>query len=237
MIREWRRLARTIGPVLGAGVLGLASTLAIAWGIALRGPAAVDEGVSFRDRRSADGEGLGRIVLRWSRAPGLTSYQATVYPTCISTSGADDASPEEVLPRWARAEVLPWSVGRRAWPEGSGEEATSGIRVYGWPFPSMWGEFAAGGRSVAWAERVPTRPLWRGLAMDSVLLGAVWWVVIVTPGLAVWTVRAWRGCCMVCGYSLEGLPEPGPRSPCCPECGAERPRAAGARTRGVFVGA
>jgi hypothetical protein len=215
--------------VFAAAVLGLTSTLMTAWGISLLGQSPVREGIAFRDRRPLDGEGLGRIVLRWSARPGMTSYQATVYPTCIATEAADKASLEEALPRWARAEVLPWAEGLRPWPEEAGEGASTDVTAFGWPLPALWdarGGHRAARSSLAALADIPMRPLWTGLAANSLLFAAMWWAVLVTPHLAIASARIWRGCCAQCGYSLDGLPPPGAQSPCCPECGAVRPRPA-----------
>ncbi len=64
---------------------------------------------------------------------------------------------------------------------------------------------------------LPLLPLWRGLAMNTLLYAAVWLGLLLMPRIARrwWRVR--HGCCRVCGYDLRGGFATG-----CPECGWKR---------------
>jgi hypothetical protein len=61
---------------------------------------------------------------------------------------------------------------------------------------------------------LPWRPVWLGLAGDTVCFGSVWFAVLVLPG-ARRRFRLRRGLCAACGYDLAGN-----TMGVCPECGA-----------------
>jgi hypothetical protein len=64
---------------------------------------------------------------------------------------------------------------------------------------------------------VPTRPIWPGMIANTLIYGAAWAALFVTPGIARGRLRAWRGRCPRCGYDLRHQASPG-----CPECGWKR---------------
>ena len=66
---------------------------------------------------------------------------------------------------------------------------------------------------------VPLRPMWRGVAVNSLVYGAAWWVVVVVTGATRRWLRQDSGVCRGCGYDLRGLAS----GAVCPECGAEAP--------------
>ena len=81
------------------------------------------------------------------------------------------------------------------------------------------------GRGVVVLHRMlPTRPLWPGFAVNSLLCTALWWIVLA---MLVWVIRIihrWparrrvkRGRCPNCGYDLRGKLDAG-----CSECGWKR---------------
>ena len=110
------------------------------------------------------------------------------------------------------------------------------IRCAGWPMRSLWHEIepsaprsVSGGALVVqlpvWLNRraetagepavLPLRPIWPGLALDSLLFAAAWWLLLGGIAATRRTLRARRNQCPRCGYSRTGL---APVTPC-PECG------------------
>ena len=70
----------------------------------------------------------------------------------------------------------------------------------------------------------PTRPLWPGFAVNSLLYAALWWIVLVLFAWLIRFIRRWparrrekRGRCPACGYDLRGGFDAG-----CSECGWRR---------------
>ncbi|MEK6700694.1 MAG: hypothetical protein AABZ53_00380 [Planctomycetota bacterium] len=151
---------------------------------------------------------------------------------------------DDVVPSWARHELLGWTGGE----EGAGppEGAARAMLVTGWPFLSMWVSFdqqpsagywwykARNGIRLAPApanadfrallsprERVlPTRVAVGGFAMSTSFWAVVWAGLLLGPGAARRALRERRGRCTGCGYDRRGL-EPGAT---CPECGASAGR-------------
>ncbi len=136
------------------------------------------------------------------------------------------------LPPWGYGEHV--STQYRLFTDLNGEHAT------GWPFLAGWYEFSssttpAGNWSAysieggvplmdppsvnwqaAWQLRaLPLRPVWLGLTLDTAFYGALWAGLVYTFIIARRDLRARRGCCRACGYSLRGLPA----DSACPECG------------------
>jgi len=62
---------------------------------------------------------------------------------------------------------------------------------------------------------LPYRPIWVGLALDTSIFAAAWFLVLGIPFLVRMVVHRWRGLCPHCAYDLSATP---PNSPC-PECG------------------
>jgi len=66
---------------------------------------------------------------------------------------------------------------------------------------------------------LPLRPIWSGLAVNALVFGLMWWLLLFVPGIVRRRLRAKRGACLRCGYDLRATPAGSP----CPECGgAER---------------
>jgi hypothetical protein len=79
----------------------------------------------------------------------------------------------------------------------------------------------ASSESLADLRIIPTRPLWPGLIINTLLMSAAWWVLFTIGAAGLNALpsrsRARRGLCIHCGYDLAGLD-----SPTCPECGKPR---------------
>ena len=63
-------------------------------------------------------------------------------------------------------------------------------------------------------EWFPVTPIWFGFALDVMIHGVVWYVVLFLPVHLLGRIRRHRGKCVGCGYSLKDNV-----SGVCPECG------------------
>jgi hypothetical protein len=154
-------------------------------------------------------------------AVGLKDAQGQMYwakmasaSTTYAAAGLKGAqSPSMVLPAWATSLKEPTpafgahdvNVERRA------------VDARGWPFPALAGEVVPGGVAMT----LPMRPIWTGLAADTLILAlgvaALWFVTVVLRRFVVQSLRLRRGRCMQCGYDLRFDLLHG-----CPECGWRR---------------
>ncbi len=153
--------------------------------------------------------------------------------------------PESIAAPWESRELLPWVHGERPWPDPLKGDSVW-IKAAGWPlratssrirYTSLTGGghtwHARGGVIIGnpsksnWADWPPTfariiplRPLWPGFAVDLVIYGLAWRLIIAACAL----IRRWRrrgaGLCQKCRYNLAGLPA----GALCPECGTPGPR-------------
>ena len=62
---------------------------------------------------------------------------------------------------------------------------------------------------------VPIGPIWLGLAADTAIFASAWWLILFAPRRLRRTLRRRRGHCMTCGYDRAGLAP----DALCPECG------------------
>jgi hypothetical protein len=65
------------------------------------------------------------------------------------------------------------------------------------------------------AHGVPYLPIWSGLAVDTLVNGAILWTAWAALAASRSRWRARRGACVRCGYDLRGGSHV-----TCPECGA-----------------
>jgi len=108
---------------------------------------------------------------------------------------------------------------------GSTEPGHGGVRRNHFALDGGWEGWVV--LDVSWYKRlsasrlaVPIRPIWVGTIANSVLYGALVWLVLFAPGLIRQRSRAKRGRCVVCGYELAAMVK-------CPECGAEKEKTEG----------
>ena len=62
---------------------------------------------------------------------------------------------------------------------------------------------------------IPRRVLWPGLLADTTFFAALWWALLIAPGITRRALRRRRGQCPTCAYDLRATPPSNP----CPECG------------------
>lgn len=229
MARHVRRLARRVPLCLA---LGLATTVALAWALALWLP---HHSLTrrFNAIRPAGDDRFGMVWVREFSRPGMIRREWR-YDPGSSGGGAtrlDDMRAETVRERKPDAHAsYAWGRLRKAVLEPQG--APTGMEdARGWPWPALWcgitaagpGFAAEGGMAFEWRgaalsasefRAIPLRPIWRGLALDTALWAAAWLVAAEGAWWARRLTRHRRGLCLECAYDLRGSVQTA-----CPECG------------------
>ena len=241
-----RRFRAIAIPLLVYALLGATTTVAVAWGFAIRGlpplPASWWPTARQRSTLVPVDETHGYVYWPVMRQTGIRTLYA--YHESAE-SGPLPPRAEHAPQEWQRPPVV------------AGGPHTRGERHFGFPFVAMWsatetltpnqagdsgrevlapqlvhqhvlfltpynrntqGPYARLGRFPGpYTLAVPTGLIPSGFAINTVLYAAAWWVLLV--GLA--RCRAWnrqrRGLCVKCTYDLRGLE---PSMPC-PECGRQ----------------
>ena len=178
-------------------------------------------GTSTRDRIPP----VGMPVHIWrSRGFGVEKLHVMASGSSEFEFGDHYRPLEEVRPGWVSLEN---DLRFSALSEGASE---ADALAQGWPLLALWCEcpeyqrIEGGlllsqvqvGQSFLVVERVVAfRPIWRGLAVNTVFYAAILWILFATPRAIRRKLRRRRGLCATCGYSLrESVSEK------CPECGA-----------------
>lgn len=223
-------LYRSRARVSLAVLLGLATSIAIAWRIAYL----VQTSLTYtgHSHRCLVGAPDHPTWLCHEIGPGFEQVDAV---------GEWITPPDTPVPDDVRADYPIEDYAIPSWA-GMPDEATSERQIKtiaaGWPFLCLAGGYRAkfaytGGqkhlsyRSVNMIYQVPVGfsssrglfpigILWRGLLADTVLWGAPWWCALLIPALIRRRWRSKRNRCRACGYSRAGLASGAP----CPECGA-----------------
>ncbi len=231
-----RRLARRAPLCLA---LGLATTVVVAWGLALWLP---HRHLSrrFNAIRPAEDDRFGMIWVREFLRPGMVRREWWYDPR----SGMADSTRLGDLQKEAKGTLKPnaresyrWGRLRRVVTDR--DRPVAGIEdARGWPVLALWCELAPpdasgrvgihveGGVAADWSggtatlgefRALPMRPIWTGLAVDTAVWAGTWLVLLEGGWLARRLVRRGRGRCPECGYDLRGQLAAG-----CPECGWRR---------------
>jgi len=181
---------------------------------------------------------VGACRRAWNRTYFVEgSFFQPFYSRILSSHEINDIADDRPLRgmRWGRAEAV------RSAPEDFGDNGCE--HATGWPVLTAWCEW-----SFAWEARppeyvleggilvsrptpgglltldaaelraLPLRPIWIGLAANSIFYAAIscglWQGTLAIRK----TLRRARGQCVGCSYNLAGLPTSSP----CPECGLAR---------------
>ena len=134
------------------------------------------------------------------------------------------ASPEQVLPQWARPNYRWYRDNRERWPLFR-ESPSLALVSAGWPWRAAWCEYhwteqppsTNGGFLIHTASKsivFPCLPRWHGLLLDTVFYAAIWSLILFAPGPLRRALRRRRGLCARCAYDLKHDLPGG-----CPECG------------------
>lgn len=234
-----RRAKSILIRVLVFALLGAATTVAVAWGFALRG---IDP---YRSR-------LGRsppmvmpaedhLLAFWSKQRGLGWSSAHTFRLGNDIFVTGDTTLDDVnaWTGYRRVSRVPFG-----WDVPHTGESSIEILSFGWPWPSLWSRCDDATslyshvlylstppyiREETFFSASPDRPLaiptgvnWPLFAANTGAHASGWWILLATWTGAKRALRRRRGLCGRCAYDLRGL-QPGA---VCPECGTTRNRRA-----------
>jgi hypothetical protein len=229
-----------LAPIVAAVLLGVATSLAVAWIAAAR----VDNPDQMRGRRgersfgqTADGRPL-LLEIMADDPVGVSFSYGRIRVSGVVFDGKHP-TPEAVARRWERGMVIPWVDGSAV---GSAGYVATSVKAAGWPWRCVWCEvhghnatappgghdyLTPGGVAIhnvakpGWADWPPDyptiirlRPIWPEFAADVAVCVGFWGVVIGGCRFTRRWLRCQRGLCAECGYDLRGL-----SGVPCPECG------------------
>ncbi|HRQ72074.1 MAG TPA: hypothetical protein PLU35_03505 [Phycisphaerales bacterium] len=227
-----------------ATLLGVATTLGVAWLLAVAVPVPMYPRRVARAWLGGDGRAwssheVGRIGVRDAWWYDLADDDADLPPAeAVEVMRARNVKLEAERrdgDMWFRIREPPPSWGTLARGRVGPESMIGSDTSYGWPLPCLWysihGDLAGntivnerliGGLPVIGVptsrvrdfRALPLRPLWPGLALNAAAWSAVWLVLLTAPGAIRRRRRRARGLCEHCGYDLAGC-----TGPACPECG------------------
>lgn len=212
---KYARLALTILLFLG---LGLATSVAVAWGATIHAVANAEIYSNSWEIAITEYLGFRRIPAEAmiEQNDGLKLYWAYL--------------PRQKLPAWSVMHEVPESEQEHlvettaGWPllclrhTGSGKHASDrGLNRL--PHSALMGKLILSSIDPEFNDitRLPIQPVWRNLLLDSAFWGFSWFLLFCLP--CVWRLNLWlrwrpKGRCVWCGYDLRHAPEGR-----CPECG------------------
>lgn len=208
-------------------LLGLLTTVAVAWSVALAdvrpSPSAWSDRVQFENgsfmvRRRV--RGVGRVIGTYEP---MNLIRSTATPNGVVVTHQNPNEWPAVSKDWGlSAREMQRLVGNSPVPHQD--------HGFGLPLPALWwsvipstplrfvGESDVGvlaghppGKRV-----LPFRPIWPGLIGNTFMFAAVWFGVMALMNRHVARRRIRRGLCARCAYELRGIEGP------CPECGGPR---------------
>jgi hypothetical protein len=230
--------------VAGLFLIGVTTTVAVAWGLAFRNVhdwgRRTKEYMASEDQRS-DSEWT--VSLMWTRSPGAqilvseiwSYYEPTLSRDTLASSDLDiGVSADRTGFAWAAPIVAPWPLGDAKHPDHCQWRA---VDARGWPLLSMYsvteqdtirGRRTLGGIPVpsrrtdvrgilgghSQSVVIPLHPFWRGVAADSAFYAVAWAALFYPVGAIRRRLRRRTGDCRRCGYNLSGN-----TTGVCPECG------------------
>lgn len=228
--------------VIAASVLGVLTTVGIAWGLAMGVDTIVYPELQTY-RRSPGAHWSVQEFVRWGvrsevwvpidwagRAGESTAeFEARIDAETNLLGVPVSSRSTRVLPMAAltmsRTESVELVEHFRGWPclalgcatlQRFGAGNDNRRTIYGFAYRP--------GRPASWdvdLVHLPLKPLLPGFAVNTMLFAAAWWAVLFWRPLRR-RRRIARGLCPACAYSLAGLP---PAADKCPECGRAIPPA------------
>ncbi len=220
------RTDRRIGRACAAVVLGIITTLFVAWVL----PPLV-RGIFRSSVRTLPNSGA---ALRAPRSTGTITLGSTeVESTIVGDTYSFDAGWMSLQRGLDYEEAfVDTGIPGLSRPVDMGMYSTVVLIRTGWPWRAMKGEVWCS-RGVRQYEHrwlweagsnrrdpilVPLRPIWRGFALNVIVVSSAWWWAMRIPVLQLSWWQAGRrlrcGCCPACGYDLKWNLGGG-----CPECG------------------
>lgn len=199
-------------------VLGVATTVGVAWSLALWVDVAAESQYAERHRTLSAADGFEIVAVIRQSMPGaefvlsVVSVSADTRLLLRTAAGLGmaegrqvETDPGDLVPRWARKAMVPALWGGAA--PGPDRAAWGAAEARGWPWPALWCSFrdVAGGVRASGAVELPGRIVHKGREFAApypaaLPLRPVW------PGLAadaavygaawwavLWLVRAARG--------------------------------------------
>lgn len=216
-----------------ACVLGIITTLAVAWGCAMW--VDVSDNLKWAEIQTEkpNSNQLQKIIVTHASFGSvrevykeLHAVESTIAVLKTRTNTPDS----EVAPNY-----ISWANALK-----KNEGVASIIDARGWPFFVMYGGFDIDspdgrgsidktynaiildfrpqlpGNDKTMTPMIPLAPIWRGFIYNSLIYAALWFFLLLLPQFIKTRIRNARNQCRICGYDLRGTSHT-----ICPECGEE----------------
>jgi hypothetical protein len=239
------RLPRTRTLFAAAVVLGIVTTLTVAWGVAMTRDMITFPARQMRATRPAGiSVGPDVVFVEHFHVTGAQAWTVSYW------KGVDDTRPEFPpvnVPAWCRPYLLPGGDLDAHWPTTAPPRTpysveASAFRAYGWPLPALAMSVELNepvGAAYSWRSRgfvlvpwfrspdrtvpraplaLPGLPLWIGLVVNTLTFAAAAFVLLLFVRRRQMARRSRSGRCAWCSYDMRATPPVAP----CPECGHAR---------------